>query len=81
MILLVIVRVGALGAGYIERWLDDEAIGEQNRDYNEGSIGIAHGEGRTDETGDTGRTDQDSFTDDITGFTDWKEPVRTRKGL
>jgi len=59
--LLAIVRVGAVGAGYVEKWLDDEAIGGQNRDYNKG---------RTDETGDTGRTDQDSFTDDITGFID-----------
>jgi len=33
LILLAIVRVGALGAGYVERWLDDEAIGEWNRDY------------------------------------------------
>jgi len=28
LILLVIVRVGAVRAGYIEKWLDDEAIGE-----------------------------------------------------
>jgi len=27
LILLAIVRVGAVGAGYIEKWLDDEAIG------------------------------------------------------
>ena len=27
LILLVIVRVGAVGAGYVEKWLDDEAIG------------------------------------------------------
>jgi len=27
LILLVIVRVGAAGAGYVEKWLDDEAIG------------------------------------------------------
>jgi len=65
LILLAIVRVGALGAGYIERWLDDKAIGERNRDYYK----------------DAGRADQDSFTNDITGFTDRKEPVRTHKGL
>jgi len=50
LILLVIVRVGALGAGYIERWLDDEAIGEWSRDYYKETS-------RTDETGDTSRTD------------------------
>ena len=27
LILLVIVRVGVVGAGYIEKWLDEEAIG------------------------------------------------------